>query len=139
MIGSRFGIDTSRVDSFLRELRATYPEIVVVSGGAEGVDNAAEQSWRSLGGEVVSFRPTARDAQSFTIMRVEMGATNAMYDLYYSGHPTWAEYAGACFYRDMLIADEAERCVAFWNGRSKGTANTMDLFRGRGKPVHQMT
>ena len=111
---------------------------MVVSGGAVGADQAAEQAWRSLGGEVVSFRPAPRGADSFTINRVTMGALNGTFDLHLQGHPTWAEYAGACFYRDMLIADECERCVAFWNGKSSGTRITMDLFKGRGKPVHQM-
>ena len=63
---------------------------------------------------------------------------STVWDLTLLGHPTWETVEGAFFYRNMLIADEADRCVAFWNGRSGGTRLAMDLFRGRGKPIHQM-
>lgn len=142
MIGSRFGIDTSKIDAFCKTLYARSPEIVVVSGGAAGADTAAEQAWRALGGEVVSLRPTPRAPNSWTIMRVLMGSKtpmDGMYDLYHQGHPTWETFEGAAFYRNMVIADECERACVWWNGKSAGTRNAMDLFHGRDKPVHLMS
>ncbi len=138
VVGSRFGVDQTRVAAFMDVLYAREPETVIVSGGAEGADSFAEQAWRAQGGNVISFRPKQLPSGGFTVVKYELSARPTAFDLYLLGHPTWADFAGAAFYRNMLIADEVERCVAFWNGRSEGTRNTMDLCRGRKLPVHQM-
>lgn len=37
--------------------------------------------------------------------------------------------------RNTSIAERADVCVAFWDMRSRGTADTIDKFRQRGKSV----
>lgn len=39
------------------------------------------------------------------------------------------------FYRDRLIAEEADLVIAFWNGRSSGTRYTIDYSRKISKEV----
>lgn len=112
----------------------------MVSGGAKGADTFAETGWRRLGGAVISYRAQQTAFGSFGVMKYELrdNPPAQVWDLTVLGHPTWEQIEGALFYRTMIVADECERCVAFWNGRSAGTRNTIDLFKGRGKPVHLM-
>lgn len=41
----------------------------------------------------------------------------------------------AGFIRNPMIADVADRCYAFYDGVSKGTAHTIKEFQSRGKPL----
>lgn len=41
----------------------------------------------------------------------------------------------AGFLRNTDIAERADVCVAFWDMKSRGTADTIDKFRQRGKSV----
>lgn len=41
----------------------------------------------------------------------------------------------AGFLRNTEIADYADVCIAFWDMQSRGTADTIDKFRERGKSV----
>ena len=113
---------------------------MVISGGAKGADTFAEQAWRARGGEVISLRAKEHPNGGFGVMRYELRdhPLSTVFDLSLMGHPTWETIEGALFYRNMLIADEAERAVVFWNGRSAGTRLMLDLMRGREKPCHQM-
>ncbi len=80
------------------------PNAVVISGGARGVDTIAAQRARARGLEVVEYL-----AQ-------------------------WDKYGrGAGYRRNHQIVDDAALVVAFWDGRSKGTAHTMGLARDQGK------
>lgn len=133
-------MDQTKVESFLRALHEKHPDTVVVSGGAKGADQFAEVAWRALDGQVISYRAKEHPSGGFGIMRYDLREypTSSVWDLTLGGHPTWETIEGALFYRNMLIADEVERAVVFWNGRSSGTRNMMDLMRGRKKPVHTM-
>jgi len=42
-------------------------------------------------------------------------------------------------YRNALIAENSDRLVAFWKGRSRGTSLTIDFARAYGKPVRIYT
>lgn len=42
---------------------------------------------------------------------------------------------GAGFKRNGLIVAQADRVVAFWDGQSRGTKDTIDKARKAGKPV----
>lgn len=57
--------------------------------------------------------------------------------LQYTEFPAeWDKYGkSAGFKRNVLIADYADECIAFWDGKSKGTRHTLNLFLDRGKPI----
>lgn len=83
-----------------------HPYDQVVSGGARGVDLYAEQCAIFFGLDVVSFPAD------------------------------WEKHGkSAGFIRNKQIVDYADRIVAFWDGKSRGTAHTIDLARKAGKPV----
>jgi hypothetical protein len=103
IVGSRDFPDLDRVRRFVRSLR---PDVVVVSGGAGGVDSAAICEARARGLAVEVFTPD------------------------------WTHFgraAGAI--RNRQIVERADRVVAFWDGVSKGTKITIDLAQLARKPV----
>ena len=129
MVGSRVGADLEHVVSFLTSLHEKYPETILVSGGAKGVDHLAEQTWLSFGGQVVSHRPKQLRYDCYAIEHWRLGGPNPLVWVDANGL-TFADYASACHYRDMLIADESDRLVAFYrHGRSRGTAFTVEIMR----------
>jgi hypothetical protein len=79
---------------------------VVVSGGARGVDAIAEKAARLAGLAV---------------------------DVYPADWQTYGMAAGMI--RNRQIVKNCHRVVAFWDGKSKGTKNTIDLAVAMGKPV----
>ncbi|EPZ47608.1 SLOG family protein [Alicyclobacillus acidoterrestris] len=81
-------------------------EDVVVSGGARGVDSYAETFARQRGMTVKVF------------------------------HADWDKYGKSAGYRrNVDIVNYADKVVAFWDGKSKGTKHTIDIARKCGKPV----
>jgi len=104
IVGSRNYSDLERVREYVRSLPTGT---VVVSGGAIGVDKAAEFQARRCGLEVEIFIPE------------------------------WNVYGkSAGFRRNKQIVDAADEVTAFWDGRSKGTLSTIHLAREAGKPVN---
>jgi hypothetical protein len=78
----------------------------VVSGGAKGADTLAEQWAREKGIEIVIYRPD------------------------------WAKFGrGAGVIRNRSIVEDCDRCIAFWDGTSKGTKSSIDLCRKLKKDV----
>lgn len=144
VFGSRQGVNRERVENFMRKLWDKQgPETTVVSGGADGTDTYAEETWLALGGEVVSFRPVkfpdwqGIDPQ-FGIQEWHLGGEDPYITQLMGVHPSWADYSSAANYRDMLIAEYADRGVAFHYNNSRGTAGTVFFFETLGKPVHVM-
>jgi hypothetical protein len=137
VVGSREGADLEQVRAFMVALHEKYPETLIVSGGATGVDHTAEQTWLSLGGSVWSFRPvTLVQDIEYGIEKWELGREPRVFSL--ANEPTWANYKSAAIYRDMLIADECDRLVAFYRaGRSPGASLTAELADKYGHPVHE--
>jgi len=79
---------------------------ILISGGARGVDSIAEEYWKMNGGKTIIFKPE------------------------------WDKYGKrAGFLRNQLIVNEAERLIAFWDGKSKGTKHSIDLAIAKGIPV----
>ena len=103
IVGSRGYQRLGDVEKYVQGL----PEgTVVVSGGARGVDKAAEDAAMEAGLDVEVYLPD------------------------------WDKYGRvAGFIRNKDIEENADRCVAFWDGKSKGTKNTVSLFEKAGKPV----
>ncbi len=78
----------------------------IVSGGAKGIDEAAARFVRIHGIKLTEFLPD------------------------------YAHYGrGAPLKRNEQIANYADAGIAFWNGSSRGTKYTIDLFRTLGKPI----
>lgn len=79
---------------------------ILVSGGAKGVDTWAEEIWDNMGWEKIIFKPN------------------------------WNKYGKkAGFLRNQQIVDVADKLIAFWNGKSKGTKHSIDLAVKKGIPV----
>ena len=53
--------------------------------------------------------------------------------------PDWDKYGkSAGFRRNSLIVDDSDVILAFWNGESKGTKNTMDTAIKKNKKVYRV-
>jgi predicted Rossmann fold nucleotide-binding protein DprA/Smf involved in DNA uptake len=103
IVGSRNYPYLHRVIAYVQDLPAGT---TVVSGGAIGVDIAAETAAYKRGLGVVLYPADW----------VGLGR-------------------GAGFARNRKIVADSDRVVAFWNGVSLGTAHTIKLAREVGKPV----
>ena len=82
---------------------------VIVSGGARGVDSRAARAAREAGLEVVEHIPD------------------------------WSQGKGAGFTRNSAIVADADAMVAFWDGNSHGTRDSINKARRRGIPVEVIT
>lgn len=81
-------------------------DTIIVSGGALGVDEVAETT------------------------AIAKGMTSKIFK------PNWKKFGLAAGpIRNAQIVEEADEIVAFWDGESKGTANTIKLARQAGKPL----
>lgn len=50
--------------------------------------------------------------------------------------PDYAHFKrGAPLKRNIQIADYADGVLAFWDGKSRGTQHTLNLFKERNKPI----
>lgn len=132
--GSRTGINDQVVIDYLTP--RFRPDVLLYSGGCKGVDLVAEQTWQQLGGHVISLRPVKVD-DYWTVERWEMLDTFRVW-IDPSGL-TFLDFAGAAWYRNVLMAGETDRGVMFWDGRSRGTSNTIDAYKAENKPcaVHR--
>lgn len=144
VVGSRRGADLDHVRSFLAELYSVQPDWILVSGGAIGVDRTAEDTWLELGGRVTSFRPKRLEdyegQPQYGVERWELGSGGASITLL--DHPTFTDdpevsgYVSALHYRNMLIAEYAQKVIAFYRrGRSRGTASTVEFAHNEGHLV----
>ena len=97
IVGSRTWKDEYAIADYI-ELLADDPGVdVIVSGGAVGVDSFAE-TWAK-----------------YYELKTEIYL------------PEWDKYGKqAGIIRNQLIVDNSEKVVAFWDGKSKGTLNTIE-------------
>jgi len=83
--------------SALREKWSPFTGLAVVSGGARGVDHAAKLAADKLGLDIIELKPD------------------------------WEMYGkSAGFVRNESIIKAADQVVAFWDGESRGTKNSID-------------
>ena len=109
IVGSRDFLDRSLVEQFVIRLAARAPDTVIISGAARGVDTWAAQTAKNLGLEVIEFPVTSED---------------------------WERYGnGAGRRRNTFIVEACDVVVAFWNGVSGGTMDTVRKARAAGKKV----
>ena len=94
IVGTRTYPDLEQVREYVRKLS---PEDIIVSGGAKGVDQTAEDEACKLGMEVISVPAE------------------------------WNKYGRrAGLVRNDMIVAIADCVVAFWDGVSRGTKYTID-------------
>jgi hypothetical protein len=85
-------------------------DLVIVSGGAKGVDSLAAEFAEDHGIPVLEFKPD------------------------------WKRHGrSAGFKRNHLIWEHANCGIAFWDGESKGTAHSFRIARDMDKPITVIT
>jgi predicted Rossmann fold nucleotide-binding protein DprA/Smf involved in DNA uptake len=121
-----------------RDDQATAPgyRSTVISGGAEGVDKAAENEAIRLGMLVLSFRVEALSPEEYVIVEWHLGAQKP-YWRHCVEKPTWANYESALMYRNSLIIEAADRVVAFRIPFSRGTSLAVDFAHAYKKPLRE--
>lgn len=106
VVGGRSFIDYTRMNDVLTAIHNKKKISLIVSGGARGADSFAE-NWAKI---------RNIDCRIFL--------------------PDWDKHGkSAGFKRNALIINEADVCVAFWDGKSKGTKLSIDLARKREIPL----
>jgi len=95
-----------RLDSIIGFVGSLATTTVVISGGATGPDSIAAKHARGRGLEVVEHLPD------------------------YEKHGKRAPLV-----RNTLIVDDCDRLVAFWDGVSRGTLDSINKAKRAGKPV----
>lgn len=130
VVGSREYPDLAAVRAFVRSLPVGS---TVVSGGARGVDTAAKWAaekrkmrWRMYRPSQLPVADRKPDAE-WGILVVARG------EVPYYLPERFPSFAAAAFWRNDRIVQDADRVKAFWDGKSKGTANTIRLARAAGK------
>lgn len=111
--GGRDFVDASRMAQELNRLEGDFiPEggegLILVCGMAKGADITAYHLLKANGYPVIEM-PADWDGP----------------------HGRGAGYA-----RNVDMAREADKLIAFWDGKSKGTKHMIDIMRNMGKPVH---
>lgn len=98
VIGSRGFNNYELLKYYLDKINSIKPITQIVSGGAYGADNLGEK-WAKEN-------------------KIE---TNIIY-------PNWKLFGKkAGFLRNQTIINECDNVIAFWDGESKGTKNSIDL------------
>ena len=107
IVGGRDYPDLEAVWIFVKKLAERCPDAVIISGGARGVDTTAAASGRVHGLTVVEYEPE------------------------------WDKYGPrvAPLMRNTTIIDDCDKVVAFWDGVSTGTKDSMTKAEDRGKKV----
>lgn len=106
IVGSRNIGASTKVLNYVNSLPS---DSIIVSGGAQGADSYAVHYAERRNLTVKVIRPDWRP--------------NGKYD------------ASAGFKRNLIILDNADRVVAFWDGKSKGTLHTITEAAKRGMEV----
>lgn len=106
VVGSRT-VNHHAVVNMLIDLLQDVEDVALVSGGAKGADTGAEMYAEEYNVPIVVHLPD------------------------WEGN---GKAAG--FIRNKRIEESSDSCIAFWDGESKGTRNTIDLFLDAGKPVN---
>ena len=105
VVGSRDFEDYRLLENTLDKLLRYYKEITIVTGGAKGADTLAEKYAASRGYNCIVMKADwSRYGKGAGILRNEQM------------HAYIARY-------------ENRGCVAFWNGKSKGTYSNFELAR----------
>jgi hypothetical protein len=137
IVGSRNYNPLAAVREFVERL--PYRQ-TIVSGGARGVDRAAEDAAKVCGHDLVSFRVgggrnTGADFYIYRYSRTGGGDYDGWegYDDVRTLVGGFRSYGAAAYMRNRYIVEFSEVVVPFWDGHSRGTANSMELAAAAGK------
>lgn len=139
VVCARQGVDSEHVTRFMESLWERQPDSYVISGGADPEVTLVERFWLNRGGEVVSWRTRLLYEGEYAVERWE-GGGGAFRKVYAPPRePTFADRKSAFHYRDMLIAEECDRLVAFFGPRrSRGAGFTEEWARfAAGVPTYE--
>ena len=128
VIGSRNFPDSRKVD-VARFVGSLPSDTIIVSGGAKGVDQLAENA---APGRVFSFRTFGNDSDGYGVEFWDYGGRSPNTRRF---DQIFADKKSALIYRDWLIAHECDELAAFWNGYSRGTQLTATFAKDLGKKV----
>lgn len=106
--GSRTFTDYNLLETTLDELISKYniTEPVIVSGTCSGADKLGEWYAYNRNYKVLQFKPD------------------------------WKKYGkGAGFIRNKAMGDNSDILVAFWDGKSQGTKNMIEIMQKQNKPI----
>lgn len=107
IIGSRTFTDSELAWNTYKNLPFLDQVTQIVSGGAKGADSIAELLAKWSGKEMIVY------------------------------YPDWDKYGKqAGFIRNRLIINDSDCVLAFWDLKSKGTLNSIQLATKKGIPVH---
>jgi len=96
IVGSRQCDAQPAVEYLISSLAAKDPNTTIVSGGARGVDSWAAEAAKRAGLKVETYLPD------------------------------WQTHGkGAGFIRNTVIVEESDKVIAFWDGMSTGTQDTI--------------
>lgn len=152
IVGSRDFPESFRVTQFVIRLARKYPDAVVISGGAHGVDKTAAKAAERMGLGLVEFLVVKHHVPAQQASRrLDTHFTNkldwnerARELLGIAALDYWADWCDsdyvtfrdAAFARNTWIVKAADQVVAFHDGKSSGTANTIREARRLHVPVH---
>lgn len=120
IVGSRKFKDRDFVENRIPEILRTS-KYILISGGAKGIDSWAKEMADFLGCKSIIFKANWKD-----LSHPDAVIKNGKYGQY---------DAMAGFRRNQVIVDEADKIVAFWDGKSSGTKDTIDRAIRAGKPL----
>lgn len=100
VVGSRTFNDYNLLKDIINNINSTFKIECIVSGGANGADKLGEK------------------------YAIEYNIPTEIY------LPDWKKYGKkAGFIRNEDIVKNSDRIIAFWDGKSKGTKNTINLCK----------
>ena len=109
VVGSRTFNDKGKLYDVLTK---NYDRIkLIISGGAKGADSLAVE-WA-----------------------IDYGIPYLVFPALWRDPFTGVQNKGAGFKRNVLIVEQADVVMAFWDGKSAGTAHTIEMAKQRNKPV----
>lgn len=140
IVGSRDYEPRDAVREFVLKLP---PGQHIVSGGARGVDSWAESAAKELGHDLTSFRVGGRTGDHY-IYRYQRAGNHlgdgwGGYDDVQTLESGFRSFGAAAYKRNRFIVEFSELVVPFWDGHSRGTANSVELASRAGKLVSSVS
>lgn len=123
IVGSRGYAQPQLVEWWVRSLASRDPDARVLSGGARGVDAAAERAAAACGLAWQSYRPHELAEHEWTVSIIVDGVKVAEVGRFRS-------FVEAAKDRNVWLVEFSDKVVAFWDGESRGTAHAMSVARG---------
>lgn len=142
VVGSRDYPNLERVKQYVTKLAVKYPDAVLISGGARGVDQMAEKVALWSGLDLISYRPygfeSMEGGEVFSIEAVTQGKlaqTIVVEKNRRINPPTFSTYGACAMFRNSWIVQDAEVVVAFHHNNSAGTARSIRVGIEFGRQV----